>query len=173
MIANSCLDKLCDNTYHPSMSARLRDEIKQRKPFGSAEQEAHLSIERTAAVLGHALAEAMKPYGITPTQYNVLRILRGAGTSGLCRHEVRDRLVAQVPDVTRLLDRLEEAELIRRERDSKDRRQVATRITERGLELLSNMDQPVMDAHRRQLGHMTKEQLTTLSELLTLARQAG
>ena len=155
------------------MSPRLREELKQGKPFGSAEQEAHLSIERTAAVLGHALAEAMKPYGITPTQYNVLRILRGAGESGLCRHEVRDRLVAQVPDVTRLLDRLEQSGLIRRERNDKDRRLVATRITERGLELLRTMDQPVMEEHRRQLGHMTEEQLTTLAELLAVARRAG
>src|SRR5947209_3579140 len=98
------------------MPTNLRNDIKQTKPFVSSEAEVHLSIERTCAVLGHAFAERLKPYGITATQYNVLRILRGAGPEGLCRNEVRDRLVAQVPDVTRLLDRLEDAKLIERER---------------------------------------------------------
>jgi hypothetical protein len=74
------------------MLTTLRAEIKQHKPFSSVEQEALLNIERTAAVLGHAFADALKPYGITATQYNVLRILRGAGKAGLCRNEVRDRL---------------------------------------------------------------------------------
>jgi DNA-binding MarR family transcriptional regulator len=155
------------------MSPSLRDEIKQRKPFGSLEQEALLSIERTAAVLGHAVAEALRPYGITPTQYNALRILRGAGEKGLCRHEVRDRLIAQVPDVTRLLDRLEEAGLISRARSTEDRRLVTTHITPAGLDLLDSLDEPAADLHRKQLGHMTQEQLRTLTELLALARQAG
>src|SRR5947208_2507840 len=108
------------------MPSNLRAEIKQTKPFASLEEEALLSIQRTAAVLDHWIDDALKPYGITPTQYNVLRILRGAGKLGLCRNEVRDRLVAQVPDVTRLLDRLEESSLIERERGTSDRRLVAT-----------------------------------------------
>jgi DNA-binding MarR family transcriptional regulator len=153
------------------MTRTLRDEIRQRRPFTSLEQEAQLSIERTAAVLGHAFAEALKPYGITPTQYNVLRILRGAGAAGLCRHEVRDRLIARVPDVTRLLDRLEEAGLIARARDATDRRLVSTRITAAGLDLLRSLDEPVAEVHRRQLGHMTAEQLRTLTELLAIARE--
>src|SRR5690242_20838864 len=102
------------------MTPSLQNEIKQTKPFASLEQEAMLNIERTAALLGHQLEQALKAFGVTPTQYNVLRILRGAGEHGLCRHEVRDRLIAQVPDVTRLLDRLEEMKLIERERDSVD-----------------------------------------------------
>lgn len=129
------------------MSPNLRSEIKQTKPFASLEEEAQLNLERTAAVLGHAFAENLKPYGITPTQYNVLRILRGAGPSGLCRNEVRDRLIAQVPDVTRLLDRLEESGLIERERSTTDRRQVATRITAEGLTLLRSLDEPVLEMH--------------------------
>src|SRR3569623_650059 len=100
----------------------LRSESKQTKPFASAEEEALLNIERTAAVMSHALADELKKYEITPTQYNVLRILRGAGKDGLCRNEVRDRLISQVPDVTRLLDRLEDAGLIARERSTADRR---------------------------------------------------
>jgi DNA-binding MarR family transcriptional regulator len=153
------------------MTPRLQDEIKQTKPFASLEQEAMLNIERTAALLGHQLEQALKPYGVTPTQYNVLRILRGAGERGLCRSEVRERLIAQVPDVTRLLDRLEETKLIARERDSVDRRLVNTRITEEGLELLRRLDQPVIDFHKGQLGHLSKESLRALIDLLTNARE--
>src|SRR4051812_12576355 len=152
------------------MPVTLRDEIKQQKPFASPEQEALLNIERTAAVLGHAFAEALKPYGVSPTQYNVLRILRGAGKNGLCRNEVRDRLVAQVPDVTRLLDRMEDAGLVERERSEVDRRLVATRITKQGLRLLEQLDTPVAEAHSRQLGHMSGAQLKSLVELLSIAR---
>jgi len=153
------------------MTPRLQDEIKQTKPFASLEQEAMLSIERTAALLGHQLEQALKPFGVTPTQYNVLRILRGAGERGLCRSEVRERLIAQVPDVTRLLDRLEETKLIERSRDSVDRRLVNTRITSEGLDLLRRLDQPVLDFHKTQLGHLSKDNLRTLIELLTSARE--
>src|SRR5215207_6491893 len=155
------------------MPTRLRDEIKQTRPFSSLEQEALLSIERTAAVLGHSMAEALRGYGITPTQYNALRILRGAGEGGLCRNEVRDRLIARVPDVTRLLDRLEEMGLIARERDSNDRRLVTTRITREGLKLLARLDGPVAEAHQRQLGHMDERSLRALIGLLAEARGGG
>ena len=155
------------------MTPRLQDEIKQTKPFGSLEQEAMLNIERTAALLGHQLEQALKPYGITPTQYNVLRILRGAGERGLCRNEVRERLIAEVPDVTRLLDRLEDMKLVERERDAADRRLVNTHITADGLELLERLDQPVIEFHRGQLGHLGKENLRTLIDLLSRAREPG
>jgi DNA-binding MarR family transcriptional regulator len=152
------------------MAVTLRDEIKQRKPFDSLEQEALLSIERTAAVLMHRFADSLKLFDITPTQYNVLRILRGAGPGGLCRNEIRDRLVSQVPDVTRLLDRMEESGLVERERAESDRRQVTTRITRDGLALLKRMDGPVAEAHARQLGHLSDAQLRTLIALLAAAR---
>jgi DNA-binding MarR family transcriptional regulator len=155
------------------MTSTLRHEIRQEKPFDSLEQEAQLAIERTAAVLGHALAEALKPYGITPTQYNALRVLRGAGANGLCQHEVRDRLLSIVPDVTRLIDRLEQGGLVIRARSTEDRRLVTTRITREGLDLLCRLDEPVAELHRRQLGHMSRAQLGMLSELLTLARKAA
>ena len=153
------------------MPTDLRTEIKQGRPFHSLEQEAQLNIERTAAILAHAFADAIKPYGITPTQYNVLRILRGAGEEGLCRNDVRDRLISQVPDVTRLLDRLEETGLVMRERDTTDRRLVTTRITTAGLRLLEQLDEPTVETHRKFLGHMTRAQLRTLIELLSLARE--
>ena len=154
------------------MTNELQREIKQSKPFGSLEQEAMLSIARTAAILDHAFAESLRPYGVTPTQYNVLRILRGAGSAGLCRGEVRERLVAQVPDVTRLLDRMQDAGLIERERDTEDRRLVTTRITAAGLALLDTLDAPVIDAHHRHLGHLSQEQLRSLIALLSAARAA-
>lgn len=153
------------------MTPELRDEIKQSRPFDSLEQEALLSIERTAAVLMHRFADSLKAHGITPTQYNVLRILRGAGSAGLCRNEIRDRLVAQVPDVTRLLDRMEESGMVERERAQDDRRLVTTRITRDGLTLLKRLDAPVAESHARQLGHMSPVQLKSLIALLAQARE--
>ena len=100
------------------MAPDLRSELRQTKAFPSLEEEAFLSIERTSAVLADAFEQMLKPYGITATQYNVLRILRGAGAKGLCRNEIRDRLVTRMPDVTRLLDRMEASGLIRRTRGS-------------------------------------------------------
>jgi DNA-binding MarR family transcriptional regulator len=155
------------------MPTDLRSEIKQTKPFRSLEEEAMLSIQRTSALLEHRLGEVFKAHGITGTQYNVLRILRGAGPNGLCRNEVRDRLVAQVPDVTRLLDRMEEASLVERERSEVDRRLVATRITKQGLRLLEQLDAPVSDAHRHQLGHLSSAQLKSVIDLLAMARSGA
>lgn len=151
------------------MPTPLQHELRQSRPFESPESEAVLSVLRTAALLGSAVAETLKPHGLTPTQYNVLRILRGAGADGLCRREVGDRLVTPVPDVTRLLDRLEAAALIRRHRDPEDRRQVRACITPQGLRILAELD-GVLDAlHRQQLGHL-EEELHALSDLLTAAR---
>ena len=155
------------------MSNSLQTEIRQTKPFGGPEHEAVLSIARTAAVLEHSTGEALKPYGLTGTQYNALRILRGAGSEGLCRNEVRDRLVARVPDTTRLLDRLEEMGLVVRSREGGDRRFVRARITQAGLDLIAPLDQVIQDVHRRQLGHMGAERLGALVELLAEARKAG
>lgn len=137
----------------------LRDEIRQKRPFTSLEQEAHLAVARTAAVLEHAIGEALKPYDITPTQYNVLRILRGAGEAGLCRNEVSERMVARVPDATRLLDRMEAAGLIQRYRDDNDRRFVTTRISEEGRKLVDQLDEPMEALHRHHFGHLDAEEL--------------
>jgi DNA-binding MarR family transcriptional regulator len=150
--------------------ATLQDELKQNKPFKSSEEELYLSIIRTAAVLEHAMAQAMKPYKITPTQYNVLRMLRGAGPAGLCRNEVGERLVANVPDVTRLLDRMEETGWIVRERSSGDRRFVTARIAHSGLELVNKMDAAVAAIHGEQLGHVEKRLQRQLIDLLTRVR---
>lgn len=154
------------------MNSQLRDELKQTKPFSGPEQEAFLSVGRTWAALEHAFSEALKPHGITPTQYNVLRILRGAGDEGLCRREIWERLIANVPDVTRLLDRMENNGLIRRERDPADRRFVTTRITEKGLELLAELDGPVEELHRRHFRDLEQEELRELIDLLAKIRRS-
>jgi DNA-binding MarR family transcriptional regulator len=153
------------------MNARLRDEIKQTRPFRSLEQEAYLSLGRTWSLLEHSVTDALRPHGITPTQYNVLRILRGAGEAGLCRSEVMERMIAPVPDATRLLDRMEAAGLIVRERSSEDRRFVTTRVTEKGLEMLAELDEPILDLHRRQFAAVDEEPLRNLVEILGLVRQ--
>jgi len=149
----------------------LQTELKQHRPFKSLKEEANLSILRTAAVLEHAFEAALKPHGITATQYNVLRILRGAEPDGLCRGEIGERLVRQVPDVTRLLDRLEDAKLIARERGGEDRRYVLTRITRAGLELLKDVDKEIAEIHDEQLGHLDDAQLKKLITLLAAVRR--
>jgi DNA-binding MarR family transcriptional regulator len=150
----------------------LRDELKMTRPFKSLEEEALLSIARTAAVIEHAAAEAFRPFELTITQYNVLRILRGAGAEGLCRNEVGERLVTKVPDVTRLLDRMETAGLILRQRGGQDRRYVATRITEKGLKLLEKIDRELPAMHGRQLGHVSQKRLKELVSILEEVRSA-
>lgn len=152
------------------MSPRLQDELKQTRPWSSPEEEATLGITRTAAVLEHALAQFLKPFAITPTQYNVLRILRGAGAEGLCRNEVGERLVRRVPDVTRLLDRMEQMGWIDRLRSGDDRRFVTTYITPKGLALLDGLDAPLLAFLHDQLGHIDTARLRTLIELLEEAR---
>ena len=152
------------------MPSQLQRELKQTRPFKSLQEEAHLSIQRTAALLEHAFEAALKPHRITATQYNVLRILRGAEPEGLCRNEVAQRLVRQVPDVTRLLDRLEEAKFIVRQRAGQDRRYVVTRITRAGLQLLEEIQQRIDETHRTQLGHLDEAQLRKLIALLAAVR---
>jgi DNA-binding MarR family transcriptional regulator len=152
------------------MSPGLQSELQQRKPFVSPEHEAFLSIARTAALLDHATGEALKSYGLTPTQYNALRILRGAEPEGLCRNEVRDRLVARVPDATRLLDRLADMGLVVRAREGHDRRFVRARITQAGLDLLRPLDGVTRLLHREQLGHLGERKLRVLIRLLEEAR---
>jgi DNA-binding MarR family transcriptional regulator len=152
------------------MPSDLQAELKQTRAFRSPEEEAYLSILRTAAVLEHAFEGALKDFGITATQYNVLRILRGAGPNGLCRNEIGERLIRRVPDVTRLLDRLEEMHLIARARGGDDRRFVTTRITPDGLKILERLDRVVQGIHDEQLGHLGAARLKTLIGLLAAVR---
>jgi DNA-binding MarR family transcriptional regulator len=152
------------------MSPALQEELKQNKPFRTLRQEAQLNIVRTANQLSDAFEQMLKPHGITGTQYNVLRILRGAEPDGLCRNEVSQRLLNRMPDATRLLDRMEDAGLVTRERSLEDRRLVTTRITKKGRQIVDDLDDATDAQHEKSLGHMTEQQLRTLVKLLTLAR---
>lgn len=135
-----------------------------------AEEDAFLELLRTTDVLSRALVQVLKVEDLSPTQYNVLRILRGA-RQGLPCGEIASRMITRDPDVTRLLDRLEKRGLISRCRETQDRRMVLTRITPGGLEALSRLDLPVRQGHIRQLGHLGRKGLQDLTELLHLCRR--
>jgi DNA-binding MarR family transcriptional regulator len=151
----------------------IRSELKIAKPFGSVAHEAHLTLARTAAVVEHQLEEAFRAHGITSTQFNVLRILRGAGTDGLCRAEVGERMVRRVPDVTRLLDRLEASKLIVRQRIGDDRRYVTARITPKGLALLDEIDPTISALEEKLLEHVSPARLKELIKILNEVRAPG
>ena len=155
------------------MVTTLQQEIKQTKPFTSLEQEAHLSVIRTAAILADEVDQFLRPFGLTGTQYNVLRILRGAEPDGLCRNEVRDRMLTRMPDMTRLLDRMEDAGLVVRTRERDDRRMVRTRIAEQGTKILSDIDDAVQTAHKSRFSKLTQEELRAVIEILAKVRQRG
>ena len=149
----------------------MQSELKQRKPFTCREEELMLNIMRTADQLQRRLGELLKAADLSATQYNVLRILRGAGGEGLACGEISDRMVTRDPDITRLLDRLEKRNLVARSREKEDRRVVTARITQAGLDLLKKLDEPVVQAHKAQLGHLEAKQQDTLIRLLEAARE--
>lgn len=128
-----------------------------------------MDLLRTTDMLSRGLVRVLKSEDLSPTQYNVLRILRGA-PDGLACGEIASRMITRDPDVTRLLDRLEKRELISRCRETTDRRTVMARITPEGLKLLARLDEPVQAAHRKQLGHLGRERLLALAELLRVSR---
>ncbi len=153
------------------MTPKLQSVIKQTRPFGSLEQEVSLTLTRLVNDLNAEQAELLRAHGITWTQYNALRILRGAQGEPLSCGEVGERMISRESDVTRLLDRLEKQGLVLRARGERDRRVVKTRITDKGLELLEQLDQPVAQMHTRQLGHLGKAKLRSLLSLLEEASE--
>jgi MarR family transcriptional regulator, organic hydroperoxide resistance regulator len=152
------------------MAGRIQAEIKQSKPLGSLEEEAYLNVQRTANSLAQRVSELLRSHDLTPAQYNVLRILRGAGQDGLNASEIAGRMISRDPDVTRLVDRLEKRGLVERWRCSEDRRVVWTRLAPAGRELIDPLDVPVDALHRDMLSHMAPERLQLLVELLEEAR---
>jgi DNA-binding MarR family transcriptional regulator len=142
---------------------------KSPRRIGSPEEAAFLDLLRTTDMLARGLARVLKTEDLSSTQYNVLRILRGT-PEGLPCGEIASRMITRDPDITRLLDRLEKRELISRSRETRDRRMVMARITPEGLKLLARLDEPVQAAHRKQLGHLGRERLRALGELLQAAR---
>jgi DNA-binding MarR family transcriptional regulator len=150
----------------------LAEEIKQSRPFSCVEEEAYLSLVRTSAELVHSTDQFLKPFGITPSQYNVLRILRGAGAEGLGRNQIAERMVTPTPDASRLLDRLEESGWVRRKRGKEDRRQVNSCITATGLKLLKKIDTPVAALHKNQFPGVSKTDLHHLTRILSQLRNS-
>lgn len=153
------------------MAGQAQDGVRQApRRLAAPEVEAYVSILRTADALAAAVEQLLKPAGLTGAQYNVLRILRGAGGEGLACREIGERMIARDPDITRLLDRLEARKLIARARDRRDRRVIAVRITQAALRILKGLDGPVLQLHRRQLRHMGTPKLAALNRLLQEAR---
>ncbi len=149
--------------------SQLKRELKKKHPFESPEQEAILNLLRTSDQMQNRFGRLFRDYGLTSSQYNVLRILRGEGRPMPCL-EIADRMIQVVPAMTGLLDRLEKQHLVTRQRCSEDRRVVHVELTEKARELLARLDEPVRDLHFELMGHLTRNDLKQLSQLLEKAR---
>jgi DNA-binding MarR family transcriptional regulator len=149
----------------------IQSEIRQQRPFASPAEEGVVALIRTADLLRRRLAQVVEGHGITLQQYNVLRILRGAGEAGLPTLDIADRMVEQAPGVTRLMDRLEAKGLVRRERCAHDRRQVLCWIGAPGLDVLRALDVPMNDEARAFMDVLGKDDLETMLGLLEALRK--
>ena len=154
------------------MAGKIQQELQQTKPFRNVGEEVLLNIMRTADVLELKLTDLLKPHGLSPTQYNVLRILRGAGKEGASCKDIGSRMLTRDPDVTRMMDRLEDRKLIERGRAKEDRRVVTHSLTADGLHLVNQLDRPMERLQRDLLRHMAPERLKELIELLEEIRSA-
>jgi DNA-binding MarR family transcriptional regulator len=152
-------------------TSRLQKELKQKRPFITPEEEATLNLLRTNDQFGNRLGRLFREYELTTSQYNVLRILRGKGKP-MPSLDIAKRLIQVVPAITGLIDRLEKQGLVVRRRCTEDRRVVYVEITETALGILNQIDEPLTALHRRLLGHMTRTELKTLSQLLEKARES-
>ncbi len=152
------------------MVSRIQQEIKQNRPFPSRAEEAVVALMRTADLVRRTVAAIVEPYGITPQQYNVLRILRGAGQKGLPTLEIADRMIEQMPGITRLIDRLEKKNFVCRERCATDRRQVFCKITKQGLTIVGQLDAPILAGGDAALAALPPRQLAQLIVLLDKTR---
>jgi DNA-binding MarR family transcriptional regulator len=148
------------------MAGKLQQEIHQRKPIRLLEEETSLNLARTADILMQRIAGVLKPYSLSGTQYNVLRILRGAGAEGVSCKDISSRMVTRDPDITRMMDRLETRGLIARGRAKEDRRIVTHTLTSDGLDLVNGLDEPVEAMHQQAMRHMSRARLRELIALL-------
>jgi len=144
----------------------MSSRAKPSRPPAPIEERIFLALLKTADALGMEAEQLVRTVNLTATQYNVLRILRGAGPEGLACRAIGDRMITHDPDITRLLDRMEKRGLITRERQTDDRRVVKTRITQEGLDLIKPLDQPMRDLHKRQFRHMAAARLKILYDLV-------
>jgi DNA-binding MarR family transcriptional regulator len=147
----------------------LQADLKKSRPFDSPEQEAALNLLRTSDWLDNRLGRLFREYGLTGSQYNVLRILRGHGAALPCL-EIADRMIQVVPAITGLIDRLEKQGLVERQRSKEDRRVVFVAITPKALAILNKLDEPLKQLHRTLIGHLSRQELAELSRLLEKAR---
>jgi MarR family transcriptional regulator, organic hydroperoxide resistance regulator len=152
------------------VAGKILEELQQTKPFLHVEEEAFLNIHRTSDLLMQQLLVLLKPYGLSPTQYNVLRILRGAGETGVTCKDVGSRMLTRDPDITRLLDRLEKRNLVTRNRAKEDRRFVAIQITTEGLDILKQLDEPIVQLQMDVFKAMDEGQVKQLVDLLESVR---
>lgn len=150
---------------------KLQEELKKRNPFDSIEQEVVLNLARTNDRIQHRFGQLFREHGLTPSQYNILRILRGEGQP-LQSLEIARRTVTVVPGITGLIDRLERDGLVTRQRCDRDRRVVHVGVTPAGLKVLADLDGPVQALHRQVIGHLTPQELDELNRLLEKARLA-
>jgi DNA-binding MarR family transcriptional regulator len=153
------------------MARGMQAEIKQGKNSSSVEEQAFVALQRTADRLAGRISEMLKQHGLSATQYNALRILRGAGPSGLACSEIGERMINRDPDITRLVDRLERRGFVERSREQKDRRVITTRIMPAGLQTLKDLDRPIQEYHHELLGHLGEQRLHSLIRLLEAARE--
>src|SRR5271167_4012379 len=151
-------------------SPKLQHELKKKRPFDSPQQEAALSVVRTSDQLQIRFARLFREHGLTPSQYNVLRILRGEGKP-LPILEIASRTITIVPGITGLIDRLEEAGLVNRLRCDKDRRVIYVALTDQGTKTLADLDEPLLALHRKLMGHLSQGDLKDLIRLLEKLRE--
>jgi DNA-binding MarR family transcriptional regulator len=154
-------------------ASAVQREIRQSKPFRSTAQEATIALLRTASVVSRALARVVEPSGLSLAQYNALRIIRGAGTGGIATLSIRERMIEEGTTITRLLDKLEDADLIRRERSFPDRRQVLCFVTDAGRKLLESLDPVVNAADEEAVASLSEAQLDRFIELLDAVRKTN
>ena len=151
----------------------LQKELRKRRPFDAPEQEASLNLARTQDHVRQHFVRLFEEHGLSGPQYNVLRILRGHGGAGLSCLEIAGQMITRMPDITRLVDRLEAVGLVERARSAEDRRVVRVHITRAGLDRLARLDGPVLELHKRLLGHLSRAELAELNRLLVKARRPG
>jgi DNA-binding MarR family transcriptional regulator len=159
-------------TQRPRVSA-IQRELRQTKPFRSVAQEATVALLRTASIVNRAAARVVEPAGLSVAQYNALRIIRGAGTGGIPTLSIRERMIDEGTTITRLLDKLEDAGFIRRERSYPDRRQVLCFATDAGRNLLDTLDPQVNAMDEEVVSSLSDAQLETFIELLDTVRSAN
>jgi len=151
---------------------KLQEELKQTRPFARIEEEAVLNVMRTAEVIERVLSDFLKGFDLSPVQYNVLRILRGAEPAGATCSQIGERLLTRDPDITRLLDRMELRGWIERERSREDRRAVITRVSETGMQLVNRIDRPIEAMNQSKMGRFGHDDLAVLVTTLERVREA-